>query len=148
MNKRIFLIVLDSCGIGEAPDAADFGDVGASTIRSISKSKYFNIDTLRSIGYTNIDGLSFLGDGELLSRVARLKEKSRGKDTTIGHWEIAGLISEKFFGQASPEMFAEVETIGRGKRFNSSVQKPCSGILIPTLPSSATTLCANPIAPG
>ena len=51
MNKRIFLIVLDSCGIGEAPDAADFGDVGASTIRSISKSKYFNIDTLRSIGF-------------------------------------------------------------------------------------------------
>ena len=95
MNKRIFLIVLDSCGIGEAPDAADFGDVGASTIRSISKSKYFNIDTLRSIGYTNIDGLSFLGDGELLSRVARLKEKSRGKDTTIGHWEIAGIVSKK-----------------------------------------------------
>lgn len=95
MNKRIFLIVLDSCGIGEAPDAADFGDVGASTIRSISKSKYFNIDTLRSIGYTNIDGLSFLGEGELLSRVARLKEMSRGKDTTIGHWEIAGIVSKK-----------------------------------------------------
>lgn len=93
--KRVFLIVLDSCGIGEAPDAESFGDKGANTIKSISKSKEFDIDTLRSIGYTNIDGLSFLGDGELKSKVARLSEKSKGKDTTIGHWEIAGVVSEK-----------------------------------------------------
>ena len=93
--KRVFLIVLDSCGIGEAPDAENFGDKGCSTIRSISKSQEFNIDTLRSLGYTKIDGLSFLGDGELKAQVARLKELSQGKDTTIGHWEIAGVISEK-----------------------------------------------------
>ena len=93
--KRVFLIVLDSCGIGDAPDAENFGDKGANTIKSISKSEEFNIDTLRSIGYTHIDGLSFLGGGELKSRVARLCEKSRGKDTTIGHWEIAGVVSEK-----------------------------------------------------
>lgn len=93
--KRVFLIVLDSCGIGEAPDAENFGDKGCSTIGTISKSPEFNIDTLRSLGYTKIDGLSFLGDGELKLQVARLKELSQGKDTTIGHWEIAGVISEK-----------------------------------------------------
>lgn len=93
--KRVFLIVLDSCGIGEAPDAQDFGDKGCSTIRTISASPYFKIDTLRSLGYTTIDGLSFLGEGKLRARVGRLKELSKGKDTTIGHWEIAGIVSEK-----------------------------------------------------
>ncbi len=93
--KRVFLIVLDSCGIGEAPDADNFGDKGANTIGTISKSPYFNINTLRDIGYTHIDGLSFLGEGSLKSKVARLQEVSNGKDTTIGHWEIAGVISEK-----------------------------------------------------
>ncbi|MBR4286105.1 MAG: phosphopentomutase [Clostridia bacterium] len=93
--KRVFLIVLDSCGIGEAPDSAYFGDEGCSTIRTISNSPEFNINTLRSLGYTHIDGLSFLGEGTLKSRVARLKEISKGKDTTIGHWEIAGVISQK-----------------------------------------------------
>ena len=95
MAKRVFLIVLDSCGIGEAPDAQSFGDKGANTVKSISESKEFNIDNLKSIGFTEIDGLSYLGKGELKSEVARLREKSKGKDTTIGHWEIAGIVSEK-----------------------------------------------------
>ena len=93
--KRVFLIVLDSCGIGDAPDAENFGDYGANTIKSISQSKEFNIKNLLSIGFSKIDGLSFLDDGELKSKVARLSEKSKGKDTTIGHWEIAGVVSEK-----------------------------------------------------
>lgn len=93
--KRVFLIVLDSCGIGEASDAKDFGDDGANTIKSISSSKEFNIENLLSIGFSHIDGLSFLGDSELKGKVARLCEKSKGKDTTIGHWEIAGVVSEK-----------------------------------------------------
>ncbi len=93
--KRVFLIVLDSCGIGEAPDSKDFGDKGCSTIGTISKSPKFNIKNLPDLGYTHIDGLSFLGEGTLKSKVARLKEISKGKDTTIGHWEIAGVISEK-----------------------------------------------------
>lgn len=93
--KRVFLIVLDSCGIGEAPDAEFFGDKGCSTIRTISQSPCFNINTLRDLGYTHIDGLSFLGDGKLGATVARLRERSQGKDTTIGHWEIAGVVSEK-----------------------------------------------------
>ncbi len=93
--KRIFLIVLDSCGIGEATDAKNFGDEGANTIKSISKEKEFNIKNLLSIGFSDIDGLSYLGEGDLKSKVARLSEKSNGKDTTTGHWEIAGVVSEK-----------------------------------------------------
>lgn len=123
--KRVFLIVLDSCGIGDAPDAENFGDKGANTIKSISKSEEFNIDTLRSIGYTHIDGLSFLGGGELKSRVARLCEKSRGKDTTIGHWEIAGVVSEKplpTFPNGFPPDFLKKfsEKTGRGMLCNKT----------------------------
>lgn len=110
MNKadRVFLIVLDSFGIGEAPDSESFGDGGCSTVRSVSQSPYFNIDNLRSLGFTHIDGLSFLGDGKLNSRVARLRELSGGKDTTIGHWEIAGIVTEKplpTFPEGFPEDF-------------------------------------------
>ena len=95
MAKRVFLIVLDSCGIGAAPDAAHFNDAGANTMKSISQSAEFNIENLKSLGFTKIDGLSYLGDGNLKATVARLQEKSRGKDTTIGHWELAGIISQK-----------------------------------------------------
>ena len=92
--KRIFLIVLDSCGIGEAPDSEDFGDKGCNTLRTISKSPFFNIDTLRTLGYAEIDGINLPGKGNLKGKVARLKELSKGKDTTIGHWEIAGVVSQ------------------------------------------------------
>ncbi len=95
MAKRVFLIVLDSCGIGAAPDAALFNDAGANTMKSISQSAEFNIENLKSLGFTKIDGLSYLGDGNLKATVARLQEKSSGKDTTIGHWELAGIISQK-----------------------------------------------------
>ncbi len=116
--KRVFLIVLDSFGIGEAPDSEAFGNKSANTLKSISKAKAFNIDTLKSLGFTHIDGVSYLGDGELKSQVARLQEKSQGKDTTIGHWEIGGVISEKAlptFPNGFPADFIEnfSEKIGR-----------------------------------
>ncbi len=92
--KRVFLIVLDSLGAGELPDAADYGDVGCGTIRSISKSDKFSIPNLLSLGIGNVDGLGFLGKTRCPSAAtARLGELSKGKDTTIGHWEISGLIS-------------------------------------------------------
>ena len=117
--KRVFLIVLDSCGIGNAPDAKDFGDEGANTIKSISQSKEFSIKNLLSFGFSNIEGLSFLGDGTLKSKVARLSEKSKGKDTTIGHWELAGVVSEKplpTFPEGFPESILKEfsEKTGRG----------------------------------
>ena len=128
MAKRVFLIVLDSCGIGEAPDAQSFGDKGANTMGSISKSKEFNIENLKNIGFTEIDELSYLGKGELKSEVARLQEKSKGKDTTIGHWEIAGIVSEKplpTFPNGFPkELLDEFSRLtGRGVLCN----KPYSG---------------------
>lgn len=95
MMKRIFLIVLDSLGIGAEPDAAAFGDVGAHTLRSVSFGKGFCVDQLRKAGLCNIDGLDFLGPVQNpTGAVARLQERSMGKDTTIGHWELAGVISE------------------------------------------------------
>lgn len=94
--KRVFLIILDSCGAGELPDAAKFGDVGAHTLKRISASPYFSCENTRKYGLANIDGQDFLSPVERpLGAVARLSERSMGKDTTIGHWEIAGIVSEK-----------------------------------------------------
>lgn len=94
-NRRIFLIVLDSLGIGEAPDAADFGDIGTNTLKRISESDKFNIPNLLSLGLGNIDSQDYLGKASSpLGAYARMCEASKGKDTTIGHWEIAGIISD------------------------------------------------------
>ena len=92
--KRVFLIVLDSCGAGAAPDAAQFGDAGCHTLESIYRDPHFSAENLKKIGMGNIDGLSFLGtEPSPTGAVARLQERSMGKDTTIGHWEIAGIVS-------------------------------------------------------
>ena len=92
--KRIFLIVLDSCGCGAMPDSPSFGDVGVHTLRSCAKSEKLHIPNLLKAGLGNIEGLSFLGTTDApTAAYCRLAEKSMGKDTTIGHWEISGLIS-------------------------------------------------------
>ncbi len=92
--KRVFLIVLDSCGCGALPDSEAFGDVGVHTLRSCASSEYLHIPNLKKLGIGNIPGLEFLGKEENpAGAVARLAEKSMGKDTTIGHWEIAGIVS-------------------------------------------------------
>ncbi|MBE6932578.1 MAG: phosphopentomutase [Ruminococcaceae bacterium] len=92
--KRIFLIVLDSFGIGAMPDAPAFGDAGVNTLRSCSTSKAFHIPNLLRLGLGCVDGVDFLPKPDALAAaVARLTEASQGKDTTIGHWELAGLIS-------------------------------------------------------
>lgn len=94
--KRVFLIVLDSFGIGAMPDSADYGDVGVNTILSISKSEKFKIENLKKMGLFNIDGVNCGSKEEKPSAAhCRLKELSAGKDTTIGHWEIAGIVSNK-----------------------------------------------------
>lgn len=92
--KRIFLIVLDSLGIGEEPDAHLFGDHDCNTMKRISKSPFYRNDNSRKLGLANIDGQEYLKPVEHpLGAVMRLREKSMGKDTTIGHWEIAGIVS-------------------------------------------------------
>ncbi len=126
--QRIFLIVLDSLGIGEAPDAADFGDTGSNTFRSISRSPAFRADTLRELGICNIDGVDGPRVDTPRAAVARMTERSRGKDTTIGHWEIAGMVSEKplptYPDGFPPDVMAAFErATGRGTLCN----RPCSG---------------------
>jgi phosphopentomutase len=91
---RVFLIVLDSLGAGALPDAAAFGDASAHTLKSISKSSCFKIPHLLEMGLGNIEGLEFLGKTERpLAAYGRAMERSMGKDTTVGHWELAGVIS-------------------------------------------------------
>ncbi len=93
--KRIFLCILDSFGIGNAPDSSLFGDENSNTLKSISSSPYFHIPNLLKMGLGNIDGVNYLPKEESPSAFfCRLTEKSKGKDTTIGHWEIGGIVSE------------------------------------------------------
>ena len=93
--KRVFLIVLDSVGMGEMPDAAEYGDAGSNTILAVSKSPYFSMPNMKKLGYFNIDGMAVNDKEEHpTAAFARMTESSKGKDTTIGHWEIAGIISK------------------------------------------------------
>lgn len=93
---RVFLIVLDSFGVGELPDAADFGDSGSHTLRSCFLQPGFSVPTLARLGLYNIDGIN-VGTPEKapIGSFCKLAEASRGKDTTTGHWEICGLVSEQ-----------------------------------------------------
>ncbi len=96
MAKRVFLIVLDSFGVGYEPDADKFGDVGANTLASIAKDEHFKADNLQKLGLFNLDGVTCGQPArQVLGSYARLQEASNGKDTTIGHWEIAGVESER-----------------------------------------------------
>ena len=100
--KRVFLIVLDSFGIGGMEDAASYGDVGVNTLRTVSSSPYFHMPCMRKLGLFQIDGVetAFVETDEntavsSMGAYARMTEASKGKDTTIGHWEIAGICSHK-----------------------------------------------------
>ncbi|EJF40627.1 phosphopentomutase [Clostridium sp. MSTE9] len=96
MNKRVFLIVLDSCGIGEEPDAAEYGDEGSNTLAACATSPYFHMPNLQKLGLFNIDGVDcWPKESSPTGAFGRLQEASKGKDTTIGHWEISGIYSPK-----------------------------------------------------
>ena len=92
--KRVFVIVLDSYGIGWLPDADKVGDVGATTLATIVKSEKSDTPNMKKMGLFNIDGVA-CGEGveNPIGSYGRMAEASMGKDTTIGHWEIAGMIS-------------------------------------------------------
>lgn len=131
--KRVFLIVLDSFGIGEMPDAADYGDEGSDTLGAVRKSPYFRMDHMKRLGLFHIDGPNQeRGESgivpEFQGAVARMKERSKGKDTTTGHWEIAGVVSEApmpVFPQGFPKQLLRQlsERTGRGILCN----RPYSG---------------------
>lgn len=131
MNKinRVFLIVLDSVGIGGATDAKTFGDDNPNTLRSIAASKFFSTPNLARLGLFNIDGVSCRPpEKNSVGSFARVVEASNGKDTTIGHWEIAGIVSERplptYPDGFPPEIIAALE-----KSFGRKIlcNKPYSG---------------------
>jgi len=96
--KRVILIVLDSVGIGELPDAALYKDEGTNTVLHIFEKRGLNVPNMLKLGLGNIEGLEKLGkEANPVGAYGRMKEKSKGKDTTTGHWEMSGVILDKAF---------------------------------------------------
>lgn len=130
MINRVFLIVLDSLGVGELPDASAFGDVGADTMKTISSSENFRIDFLKKIGLSCVSGLGYLGENPSpIGAYGKMNEVSAGKDSTIGHWEISGLNSTSPF-PTYPEGFPD-EILDEFKRATGRgviCNKPYSGL--------------------
>jgi len=131
MAKRAFLIVLDSVGVGELPDAADFGDVGSNTVKAAATSGLLEMPNMKKLGFFNIKGIDDMYDdipASPMYAVSRLAERSKGKDTTTGHWEISGLVSEKpmpTFPDGFPEEFIKAYSERTGRRILCN--KPYSG---------------------
>ena len=128
--KRVFIIVLDSFGIGNEPDAADFGDGKCNTLASLTTSPELHAPNLTKLGLFNIDGVGCGTPADSpISAFARLRESSRGKDTTIGHWEIAGIVSEQpmptYPNGFPPEILARLSAACDGKKMLCN--KPYSG---------------------
>lgn len=133
MVKRVVLIVMDSVGIGELPDAADYGDTGSNTLRNTAKStSEFAMPNMKVLGLGMVPGAEVIGRVDKpLGCHGRMSEKSKGKDTTTGHWEIAGLVLERPFPTYPDGFPKEVmqqfeEAIGRKTLSN----KPASGTAI------------------
>ena len=120
MSKRVILIVLDSAGIGEMPDAAEFGDKGCNTIGHIWQRRPMNIPNMRRYGLGNIQGsLVTPWEGQVEGAYGKCAETTHAKDTTCGHWEIAGLVQTHPFktyphGFPKEVMEAFEQKIGRG----------------------------------
>ena len=130
--KRVFLIVLDSFGIGALPDAAAFGDAGTNTLASCAATGKLHIPNMLAAGLGNIEGVTCLPKVDApTGAYCRLGEASMGKDTTIGHWEIAGIVSDSPL-PTYPEGFPEEvlqpfrEATGRGVLANA----PWSGTAV------------------
>lgn len=130
MGRRVFLVVLDSVGIGALPDAELYGDEGSNTLAAAAKSEGFAMPHMEKLGLFDIEGVTQLKKGTEppVGIYGRMKEASKGKDTTIGHWEIAGIVSERplptFPGGFPQELLIEfTERTGRKVLCN----KPYSG---------------------
>ena len=130
--NRVIWIVLDSVGIGEAPDSKDFGDVGVDTLgHTWEANNGLKIPNLLKLGLGNIDGanLKRLEDKDIIGAYGKLQEKSAGKDTTIGHWEMAGIYSPNPF-PTFPNGFSDEinnEIIKRAKLPGILCNEPASG---------------------
>ena len=129
MNKKAIVIVLDSVGIGELPDAANYGDKGADTLGHIINTCHPKLPHLMELGLANIDGASFPGRVDAPKGCfGKLREVSAGKDTTTGHWEIAGLLSAEplpTFPDGFPQELLDAFTAKTG--YQVLCNKPYSG---------------------
>ena len=128
--KRLFFIIVDSFGIGEMPDANEFHDEGSNTLKSVSSSSFFNAPNMQKLGLFNIDGCSVAGDPveHPIGAYGKFAERSKGKDTTTGHWEIAGLVSEKPF-PTYPDGFPDeiIKEFEKQSGYKTLCNKPYSG---------------------
>lgn len=130
--KRVFLIVLDSFGIGAMEDSALYGDIDTNTLRTVSSSPFFRMPHMSGLGLFQIDGVRKEGEAAPhRALIARMTERSRGKDTTIGHWEIAGVYSPKplpTYPEGFPEEVLEAfrQKVNRGVLCN----RPYSGTAV------------------
>ena len=131
--KRVFLVVLDSFGCGAAPDAAEFSDdATCSTLRSVSQSGLFPAANLTRLGLYNIDGAACgTPSAAPIGAHARLRELSRGKDTTIGHWEMAGIVRNEPL-PTYPDGFPREVTAALETAFGRKIlcNKPYSGTAV------------------
>lgn len=129
MGKRVYLMVMDSFGIGALPDAANFGDGDVNTLRSVASVEFFHLPMLQLLGLFNIDGVTVSKKTPIpVGAFGRLAEKSLGKDTTTGHWEIAGLVSERAM-PTFPNGFPSelIEAVEKELGVKTICNKPYSG---------------------
>ena len=95
MGKRVFLFVIDGFGVGASEDANLFGDEGSNTFQNVNSQIELKMPTLTKLGLKNIDGLNFKKEASVLGSFGKMRELSRGKDTTTGHFEMMGIISKQ-----------------------------------------------------
>lgn len=126
--KRVFLVVIDGFGVGEAPDANKYGDVGSNTLLNIQKVRPMNLPNLTKLGLLSIDGIDLRGTDGLIGSYGKLEEKSAGKDTTTGHFEMMGIIS-KYPSPTYPNGFPKevVEQLKQAWRVDILGNIPASG---------------------
>ncbi len=129
--SRVFLTVLDAVGAGEAPDAADYGDVGTNTLGHVIEACHPNLPNMAGLGLGRIPGTGYAWEGSVKGAYGRGQEQSKGKDTTSGHWEIAGVrVKTAFptFPDGFPASFMEAYEKAIGHRCIGN--KPASGTAI------------------
>jgi phosphopentomutase len=124
LPDRVILIVLDSVGVGELPDAGAYGDEGSNTVGNIARVAPLRVPGLRSLGLDRIVEMGAPSASETLGAYGRMAERSPGKDSVTGHWELAGLVLDRPFptfpNGYPPEVIAEFEhRIGRGTLANT-----------------------------
>ena len=159
--KRIFWIVLDSAGIGEAPDADKFGDVGSNTWKSCYDSGELHIPNMEKIGIYQIDGMEYAKSTENpTGSFAKMQELSCGKDTTTGHWEMAGIVTPDplpKFPDGFPKVFIEEFSKRTGRKILCNLpysgtqviydygreQEETGALIVYTSADSVLQICGN-----